>query len=77
MFDKMNPVVKAIIMFVIGCVVMLAAQWLAATLRHRTFEIDWIYIIGMGALIAILDFAFPASVRKQNRKNLKDKFTKK
>ena len=76
MFEKMNPVVKFILLFVIGCIVMIAAQWLAAVLKGREVRIDWLYNIGMGLFIAILDKIIPASKRKQNRENLKNKFTK-
>ena len=76
MFEKMNPVVKFILLFVIGCIVMIAAQWLAAVLKGREVRIDWLYNIGMGLFNAILDKIFPASKRKQNRENLKNKFTK-
>ena len=75
MFKNMNPVVKRILYFVFGCLAMLAAEWGAAMIKGRTFEVNWLYIIGMGALIAVLDYIYPASVRKQNRKNLKDKLT--
>ncbi len=74
MFQKMNPVVKALVMFVIGCIVMLAVEWLAALIKGTTFEINWLYIIGMGAVIALLDAVFPAEKRKQNRENLKNSF---
>ena len=55
---------------------MIAAQWLASYLRGRVFEIDWIYIIGMGILVALLDLAIPASKRKENRERLKNSFKK-
>lgn len=71
---KMHPVLKFIIMFVIGSAAMLGAQWLAAYLKHRPYEINWIYIIGMGILIAVLELAIPASKRKENRNKLKDSF---
>ena len=77
MFDKMHPVVKAVIMFILGCVLMLAVTWLTAMIKNEEFVVNWLYIIGMGAVIVILDFVFPASTRRQNRKNLKDKLTRK
>ena len=55
---------------------MLAAQWIADFLKHRPFDIDWIYIIGMGIVIALLDYFIPASKRKENRENLKNRFKK-
>ena len=73
---KLHPALKFIIMFVIGSAAMLGAQWLAAFLRHRAFKIDWLYILGMGVVIAVLDLVFPASKRKENRDKLKDSFKK-
>ena len=77
MLKNLNPVVKAILMFVLGCALMLLVTWLVSLIKKTEFEIDWLYILGTGALIAILDAVFPAAKRKQNRENLKDKFTKK
>ena len=73
---KLHPALKFIIMFVIGSAAMLGAQWLAAFLRHRDFKIDWLYILGMGVVIAVLDLVIPASKRKENRDKLKDSFKK-
>ena len=74
--NKLHPALKFIIMFVLGAAAMIAAQWLASYLRGRVFEIDWIYIIGMGILVALLDLAIPASKRKENRERLKNSFKK-
>lgn len=74
MLKNVHPVVKFIIMFVIGCAAMLAAEWLAATVKGNPFTVNWIYIIGMGLLIAVLDKVFPAETRKKNRENLKNSF---
>ncbi len=74
--NKLPPALKFIIMFVLGAAAMIAAQWLASYLRGRVFEIDWIYIIGMGILVALLDLAIPASKRKENRERLKNSFKK-
>ena len=70
---NLNPVVKFIIMFVIGAAAMLLATWLAAFLRNRPLEINWIYILGMGVIIALLDLFIPASKRKENRDKLMDR----
>ena len=70
----MNKFVKAVIMFVIGCVVMLAATCLVSLVKGTEFQINWIYILGMGLLIAVLDAVFPAEQRKKNRENLKNSF---
>ena len=74
MLQNMNKFVKAIIMFVIGCVVMLAATWLVSLVKGTEFQINWIYFLGMGLLIAVLDAVFPAEQRKKNRENLKNSF---
>ena len=73
---KLHPVLQFIIMFVIGSAAMLGAQWLAAVLRQRPFEINWIYSLGMGVLVAVLELAIPASKRKENRDKLKNSFKK-
>ena len=73
---NMNPVVKLLVMFVVGCVLILAVEWLSAMIKGRTFEINWFYIILGGALIAVLDKIFPAEQRKKNRENLKNSFKK-
>ena len=75
-YEEAESGLKFIIMFVIGAAAMLAAQWLADFLKHRPFDIDWIYIIGMGIVIALLDYFIPASKRKENRENLKNSFKK-
>ena len=74
MFKNMNKFVKAIIMFVIGCAVMLAATWIVSKVKGTAFQINWGYIIGMGLLISVLDAIFPAEQRKKNREKLKDSF---
>ena len=38
--------------------------------------IDWLYIIGMGLLIAVLEMVYPAGQRRQNRENVKNAFIK-
>ena len=43
---------------------------------HAPFEIDWLYIIGMGIVIALLDLLIPAEKRKANREKLKNSFKK-
>lgn len=74
MFKNMNKFVKALIMFVIGCAVMLAATWIASLVKGTAFQINWVYIISMGLFIAVLDAIFPAEQRKKNREKLKDSF---
>lgn len=69
-----NKIVKFAGMFVIGCVVMTAARWLVSVIKGTPFEFNWIYIIGMGLIIAVLDLAIPAEKRKENRQKLKDSF---
>ena len=73
---NLHPAVKFVIMFVIGVIVMIAAQWFAAFVKHKPFTFDWLYIIGMGVLIAVLDLMFPSEKRKENRENLKKRFKK-
>ena len=70
----MNKFVKGLIMFVIGCAAMLAVTWIASLVKGTAFQINWIYIIGMGLLCAVLDSMFPAEQRKKNREKLKDSF---
>ncbi len=74
MFDKMNPIVKAVVMFVIGFVLVMAAEWVVSLIKHTDFLFNWLHFAGGGALVAILDFIFPAAKRKENRDNLKNKF---
>ena len=74
MFKNMNKFVNALIMFVIGCAVMLAATWIASLVKGTAFQINWVYIISMGLFIAVLDAIFPAEQRKKNREKLKDSF---
>lgn len=74
MFKNMNPVVKRILYFVFGCLAMLAAEWGAAMIKGRTFEVNWLYIIGMGIFITVLDIIMPAEQRRKNRENLNNRF---
>ncbi len=74
MLKNMNKFLKALIMFVIGCALMLAATWIASQVKGTAFQINWVYIISMGLLIAVLDAIFPAEQRKKNREKLKDSF---
>jgi 4-hydroxybenzoate polyprenyltransferase len=76
MLKNLNPVVKFLVMFVIGCIVMFAAEWIASLVKGIPFTVNWMYIIGSGVLIAILDIIYPAEVRKQNRENAKKAFRK-
>lgn len=72
MFKNMNPILKGIIMFVIGCIVFFAVDWLASVIKQTEFTVSWINIIGGGILIAVLDYFFPAEKRKANREKRKD-----
>ena len=76
MLKNLNPVVKAILMFVLGCALMLLVTWLVSLIKKTEFEIDWLYIIGMGIVIALLDLLIPAEKRKANREKLKNSFKK-
>jgi hypothetical protein len=55
---------------------MFAAEWIASLVKGIPFTINWMYIIGSGVLITILDIIYPAEVRKQNRENAKKAFRK-
>ncbi|MBE5806968.1 MAG: hypothetical protein E7317_01335 [Clostridiales bacterium] len=70
----MNPLLKAAIMFVIGCIVMIASQWAISLAKETAFEINWPYTLGLGAFIAIADLIVPADKRRQNRMNRKNMF---
>jgi len=74
MFKNMNKFTKAVIMFVIGCAAMAAVTWLASVIKGTEFRINWLYITGMGVIIAVLDLVTPAEQRKKNREKLKDSF---
>ncbi len=71
-----NPVVKGIGMFVSGFAAMTGVQWVVSLIKGTPFEFNWIYNIGMGLIIAVLDLAIPAEKRKENRQKLKDAFKK-
>ena len=73
-FKNMNKFVRAIMMFVIGCVVMLAVTWIVSLLKETALEINWVYIIGMGVVIAVLDILIPPEQRKKNREKLMKTF---
>ena len=73
-FKNMNKFVRAIMMFVIGCVVMLAVTWIVSLLKGTALEINWVYIIGMGVVIAVLDILIPPEQRKKNREKLMKTF---
>ena len=77
MRSKLHPVVRAVIMFVVGAALTLAVLWLVSLIKQTEFTIDWLNIVEGGAVVAVLDFIFPAAKRKQNREELKDKFKKK
>ena len=76
MLKNMNPVVKILVTFVGGCVLMIAVQWVVSLIKGNPFVINWPYIIGMGVLIVVLDRIFPAETRMKNRENLKNSFKK-
>ena len=76
MFDKMSPLLRGLIMFVIGSILLLLVYWLVPVIKHTEVELNWIKIIGGGILIAVLDLIFPSEKRKQNRENLKNSFKK-
>ena len=74
MFRNMNRLVKALIMFVIGCAVMLAVTWIVSLIKGTAFEVNWICILGMGLFIAVMDILIPPEQRRMNREKLMDSF---
>ena len=73
MFQSTNKFVKAAIRFVIGCVLMLAAEWIVTLIKGGDSRINWISTICTGLLVAVLDTIFPIEQR-QNREKLKNLF---
>ena len=74
MFQNMNKLVRAVIMFVIDCAVMVAVTWIISLVKGTAFQVNWLYIIGMGIIIAVLDITSPPDQRKKNSEKLKDSF---
>ena len=76
MFDKMNPLLRGVIMFVTGSILLLLVYWLVPVIKNTEVELNWIKIIGGGILIAVLDLIFPSGQRRKNREDLKNSFKK-
>ena len=51
-------------------------QCVVSLTKGTPLVIDWLYIIGMGLLIAVLEMVYPAGQRRQNRENVKNAFKK-
>ena len=70
MFQNMNPILRAVLMFVLGTIALLAVYYIVPAIKHTEVELNWFKIVGGGVLIAVLDFIFPSDVRKKNRENI-------
>ena len=76
MIDRLPPAGRAVVLFVIGCLLVLAAELVTMLIRQGAYAIDWLHVLEGGVLVTVLSFIFPSEKRKKNREKRKDSFKK-